>query len=144
MNVEERFWSKVEQGNDCWIWTGVPNGDGYGNFWNGESWSRAHRWSYEQMVGPIPEGLVIDHLCRVRNCVNPAHLEPVTQSVNFLRGDGPRAAAARNAMRTRCKHGHPLWGENLYVRPSTGHRYCRTCQRSKLREFRKRKLEATR
>lgn len=93
---EERFWSKVEKSSGCWAWTGHKNRNGYG--WTlgpkgkGES---AHRIAYELLVGPIPEGLQIDHLCRNRACVNPDHLEPVTQRVNWQRGNAPSAIAWR-------------------------------------------------
>lgn len=84
----------------------------------------AHRWMYEQMVGPIPTGLQLDHLCRVRNCVNPRHLEPVTQRINILRGTAPTAI---NATKTHCPKGHVLAGYNLA--PSRkGRGQCRTCQ----------------
>lgn len=82
---ETRFWANVDKdaGAPCWLWTGSLNSDGYGRF-NGKL---AHRRTYLEVVGPIPDGLVLDHLCRVRNCVNPDHLEPVTQRENMRRGD---------------------------------------------------------
>lgn len=80
--------------------------------------------SHELHKGPIPEGLVIDHLCRNRGCVNPDHLEAVTQRENILRGEG---LAAANARKTHCPKGHPYSGENLYVVPSSGRRQCRIC-----------------
>lgn len=84
----ERFWSKVDKGADdeCWLWTASTDGHGYGQFWNGERRMPTHRWAYEQARGPIPEGLQLDHLCRVRRCVNPDHLEAVTQAENIRRG----------------------------------------------------------
>ena len=83
---EERFWSKVEKGEDdeCWNWTGGHNGSGHGKFKpKGKKPGYAHRWSYEQAKGPIPEKLVIDHTCRNARCVNPRHLHAVTQAVNL-------------------------------------------------------------
>jgi hypothetical protein len=77
------FWERVEKTGGCWLWTGSRNGGGYGNY-GGKG---AHRYAYELLKAPIPPGLVIDHLCRVRHCVNPDHMEPVTQSVNCRRGD---------------------------------------------------------
>ena len=88
--AEERFWPKVDKTETCWIWIGAIGTGGYGNFWVGpdrlSDRMRAHRFAYESMVGPIPEGLDLDHLCRNRACVNPAHLEPVTRRVNLRRG----------------------------------------------------------
>jgi hypothetical protein len=124
----ERFWDKVDLGTGvgCWIWTGSEaGGDGYGGFWSNGRTVRPHRWAYEHLVGPIPDDLPLDHLCRVRLCVNPAHLEPVTVAENLYRSDAP---AAVNRMKTHCLRGHQLTGENLYVRPN-GQRQCRTCQR---------------
>lgn len=80
-----RFWSKVDKGDDCWVWTGWTDRDGYGALDVGGKFTRAHRFAYEELVGPIPEGLTIDHLCRVKHCVNPAHLEPVTAEENTRR-----------------------------------------------------------
>lgn len=83
---EERFWSKVDKSGDCWLWTaGISGGTGYANFhWLGRTQS-AHRVSYMLAVGPVPEGMTLDHLCRVRHCVNPSHLEPVTLAENIRR-----------------------------------------------------------
>lgn len=87
--AHERFQAKVSPAGDgCWLWTGARFFNGYGQFRGGGGGSarvRAHRWSYEYHVGPIPEGLQLDHLCRIRHCVNPAHLEPVTQAENNRR-----------------------------------------------------------
>jgi hypothetical protein len=76
----------VEDANGCWIWVKSVNKKGYGQLKRGSATSHAHRWYYEQAKGPIPAGLVIDHLCRVRACVNPDHLEPVTNQENIARG----------------------------------------------------------
>lgn len=127
----ERFWDKVEQQGDCWVWTASTGGKGYGSF-RGEGrvmWI-AHRWAYEHMVGPIPEGLYLDHLCRNPLCVNPYHLDPVTNRVNMMRGVGWPATRARQ---TECTHGHPLSGENLRVREN-GTRQCIACCRRRDRE----------
>lgn len=131
--VTERFWSKVEKGgpDECWHWTGTL-GRGYGLLWTGERLVVAHRWLYEREKGPIPDGLQLDHLCRVRACVNPAHLEPVTGRTNVLRGIG---ISAENARKTHCKYGHPLNGKNLYKR--NGKRHCRACRLRNEREARK-------
>lgn len=88
--VEQRFWMKVDRTDTCWLWTASKTRNGYGMFGvsiDGKvTTSPAHRWAYEMLVGPIPTGLQIDHLCRVRHCVNPAHLEPVTGTQNIRRG----------------------------------------------------------
>lgn len=90
-----RFWAKVDKRgpDDCWLWLAnktAPNG--HGRFSTGGSMVMAHRFAYELLVGPIPDGLVIDHLCRVRLCVNPKHLEPVTAVENIKRGWRDRKA----------------------------------------------------
>ncbi len=89
----ERFWAKVDRSGECWLWTGNVYRDGYGQFYVERRQVRAHRWAYESEVGPIPEGLVLDHLCRVRLCVRPSHLEPVTNRENLLRGIAARKGA---------------------------------------------------
>lgn len=81
-----RFWAKVTKTDTCWLWTAVTLPNGYGLVTINKRKIYVHRWSYEATKGPIPDGLVIDHLCRVRNCVNPDHLEAVTNQVNILRG----------------------------------------------------------
>lgn len=116
---QTRFWSKVRKDSSgCWIWTAANNGPGnrYGRFSFDGRLARAHRLSYEWTVGPIPDGLVLDHLCRVTLCVNPAHLEPVTPAENT------RRAAA---LKTSCPQGHAYSTENTYR--LAGKRYCRAC-----------------
>lgn len=123
--LEDRFWEKVDRSGSCWLWTGQVDGQGYGRFFiSGHGQLGAHRVAYELMAGPIPEGLHIDHLCRVRHCVNPAHLEPVTPRQNALRGEG---AAATNAAKTHCPQGHPYDEANTYT--GLGRRACRACNR---------------
>lgn len=106
----------------CWPVSGASS-DGYARIVVDGRKVKAHRWSYEHFVGAVPDGLVLDHLCRNRACANPEHLEPVTQKENVLRGVGPTAV---NAAKTECPHGHSL--EDAYVIPSTGSRSCRSCQ----------------
>lgn len=119
---------------ECWIWVGALTTEGYGQIKMDRRVLLVHRVMYERMVGPIPEGLDIDHLCRVRNCVNPEHLEPVTRRTNVLRGIGPSAA---NKVKTHCKHGHEFTLENTHVRPN-GDRMCRACSRGRSRAARRR------
>lgn len=127
-SASERFWARVDKSDECWIWLGAKAAGGYGRVVvDGRYWM-AHRFAYVDMVGPIPEGLELDHLCRVRDCVNPSHLEPVTHWENVRRGDGP---VARNARKTECLNGHPLSGDNLM---SVDARRCRTCHRTRARE----------
>ena len=126
MCTAHRFWSFVERSDGCWLWTAGLDWDGYGIFTAEASRTvRAHRWAYVALVGPIPSGLHLDHLCRNRACVNPDHLEPVTSRINTLRG---KTLAAANLAKSHCIHGHPLSGDNLYVRAS-GWRMCRECAR---------------
>ncbi|MGW1678508.1 HNH endonuclease signature motif containing protein [Saccharopolyspora shandongensis] len=137
--IAERFWEKVAQVGDCWQWTAARTG-GYGVFNIGAGVTRrAHRLAYEEMIGEIPEGLDLDHLCRNRACVNPNHLEPVTRRVNLLRG---KTIVAREATKTHCVAGHEFNNANTYV-TSTGWRKCRPCDRRRQRDFRARKGAAT-
>lgn len=108
--------------NGCWVISGASSPDDYPRIMVDGRQVEAHRWSYEHHVGPIPEGLVIDHLCRNPSCSNPDHLEPVTQTENVLRGIGLTAV---NARATTCLRGHSL--ADAYVVPSTGSRQCREC-----------------
>lgn len=126
----ERFWEKVDKDGPagCWIWTGAIGNKGYGHITVRRPGFRstldAHRLAYEFVVGEIPPGLQLDHLCRVRRCVNPAHLDPVTRKENILRGVGPTAV---NARKTHCKRGHPFDEENT-GRNTGGGRACRACR----------------
>jgi len=125
--------SKIDLADDgCWIWTAAKT-NGYGVVSIAGRLRRAHRVVYEALVGPIPAGLEIDHLCRNRACVNPAHLEPVTGTENILRSTSPSATHARQ---THCKLGHEFTPENTYLR-KRGHkteRFCRACMRARDRE----------
>lgn len=106
----------------CWLWTGAIDRHGYGLVRLGGKSRLAHRVVYEA-VGSIPTGRDLDHLCRVRACVNPAHLEPVTRAENLRRSP---LVGKRKRLKTHCKHGHPMADPNLYVDPS-GERHCRAC-----------------
>ena len=132
-----RIASKIEVTETCWLWTGSLNRNGYGRVRHPDTQRDvvAHRLVYEAARGPIPTGLQLDHLCRVRRCVNPAHLEPVTQRENLLRGETITAASAAA---TVCPAGHPYRGDNLYINPK-GHRFCRTCHRERMAASRARR-----
>lgn len=123
----------------CWIWQHNVSSYGYARKWSGIRIERAHRVYYERAYGPIPQDLVLDHLCRQRDCVNPEHLEAVTNRENVVvRGSGPSAI---NARRTHCANGHPFDEENTIFRPN-GRRRCRECSRTEARERWRRKRAA--
>lgn len=128
VSVADRFWGKVYKTEDCWLWTGAINSRGYGHFAVAhQQIVAAHRFAYELVVGPIPDGLTLDHLCRTRQCVKPAHLEPVTNRVNILRGSSLSASRARTEV---CSHGHQFTPENtIHRKRAQGGRSCRECQR---------------
>jgi hypothetical protein len=108
----------VESDSGCWVWTGYKYGNGYSAIsWRGKQ-VLGHRLAYEELVGPIPAGLVIDHLCCVKACINPQHLEPVTSGEN-----------TRRAMRSHCVNGHEFDAENTWLH--RGKRYCRKCRRNR-------------
>jgi hypothetical protein len=132
----DRFWAKaVQQPSGCWEWSGSVSPYGYGILVIRRRPTRAHRVAYELKYGRIPQGLVIDHLCRNTKCVNPAHLEAVTNTVNVLRGIGP---SARNAVATQCVHGHDLADDNVVIVPG-GKRQCIECGRRRTRDYQRRK-----
>ena len=132
--AEQRFWEKVgphDDPNACWLWQGSTvksHNLRYGQFRDGHRMVKAHRFSYELLVGPIPEGYTLDHVkargCTSTLCMNPQHLEAVTNKVNILRGLSP---SALHAKQTHCIHGHPFNEENTYV--WHGKRDCRACNR---------------
>lgn len=121
LSFEERFWSKVEKTESCWLWIAYLNAKGYGVASVAGTARLAHRIAYELTVGAVPEGLQLDHLCRTRRCVRPDHLEPVTNKENQRRG-------ATGILLTHCRHGHPYVPENVYTSPK-GIRRCRQCHR---------------
>lgn len=138
----ERLLAKVEidPGTECWVWTASTGPNGYGQINSGrladDSWRmlRAHKATYEFMVGPVPDGLVLDHLCCNRRCVNPDHLEPVTQAENLRRGENIPLRLAR----THCVNGHEFTVENTRIRPGSNNRDCRACDRRVSRHDRRR------
>lgn len=131
----ERFWAKVDRRgpDECWPWLAYCKENGYGQFFPVRGQPRyAHRFAYELLRAPIGDGLTVDHLCGVRHCVNPGHMELVTAGENSLRGGSPAALAAR---RDKCAHGHPYTPENTFIE-AAGHRRCRTCRRAQQRTAR--------
>lgn len=148
----ERFLRFIRITGECWEWTGTRNNRGYGTFslyFSGRKPSPyksilAHRFSYESFIGPIPDGLQIDHLCRVRHCVNPNHLEPVTARENTFRS--AKSASVINDAKTHCPQGHPLSGPNLGFKKSKRGkpaRYCRTCAYAANEAWRQRQRRAS-
>ena len=139
--LPERFWSKVAPCpmSGCWLWTAALS-LGYGKFGVGQRVRSAYRYAYEMLVGAVPNGLELDHRCRVRCCVNPAHLEPVTHAENIRRGDSPAQLVHFNRVeRIRpptCPAGHQFDEKNTRITPK-GHRKCRACHREREREARR-------
>lgn len=140
--VLDRFWSKVDKDGPvpeyrpdlgkCWLWMAADNGHGYGQLrMPNHANVYAHRLSYTENVGPIPDGYEVDHLCRVTDCVNPAHLEAVTPRENTHRSRASEANKARHAARTHCVNGHEFQPSNTRVDPKRGARHCRACSRAR-------------
>ena len=134
----DKLLNKIEKTETCWNWVGEINDKGYGRIDVSGKHKRAHRLVYEYLVGKIPLGLQLDHLCRNRRCVNPKHLEPVTRKENILRGFAPSAICAR---RQHCSKGHPYSGENLYIKHVKGYSYrrCRECHKAECKKYTQRR-----
>lgn len=129
MSIVKRFTTKILPNTSCWEWDGAILKNGYGQLKGVKKVEYAHRIAYALFYGPVPDGLVIDHLCRNRGCVNPLHLEAVSNKENLLRGIG---FSAKNAKKTHCPKGHELSGNNLLTCPSIlkkGNRQCKACWR---------------
>jgi hypothetical protein len=144
LSVADRFWSKVDRSGECWIWTGSLVGGGYGMYSISQNEHQiAHRFAWESVNGPIPEGLELDHTCHSRDaacvggeaclhrrCVRPAHLEPVTPAENN------RRTMPYRVVKTNCRNGHEFIPQNT-GRDQNGHRYCRTCSAEATRRHRR-------
>lgn len=113
---------RIDFSGDCWEWKGWVDRDGYGR----RGWNRAHRFIYERLVGPVPQGHDLDHLCRNRLCVNPDHMEPVTHQENCRR--------SFPAKKTHCRNGHLYDAKNTYV-AADGARFCRICNSIAARKY---------
>lgn len=144
MRFDDRLRTFANSPDDCWNWPELSNSRGYVPSACSENGVvrrfLAHREAYRRLVGPIPEGLQLDHLCRNRRCINPRHLEPVTSRENVLRSLAP---SALNAKKTHCKHGHAFTSKNTFVYPTrwgTG-RGCRQCRNRVNRETRLRQIK---
>ena len=133
MKPFERFAASINRTESgCWLWLKRTNSEGYGAMFLNRRFVQAHRFAFEQFRYEIPIGLELDHLCRVRNCVNPFHLEPVTRKVNILRGDGITAKFAR---RSHCKNGHEFTPENTKIQTSPDGSIRRRCLICKKRSY---------
>lgn len=143
--AETRFWPQVDKSGECWLWTGTTV-NGYGTFWTRGSprYARAHRVAYTLIRGEPDLTLELDHLCRVKLCVNPWHIEAVPHRINIRRSDNPMGI---NARKTHCKNGHELRPETVYSPPSKpGSRVCKLCPNwltnlERVHKYRRRKRE---
>ena len=134
----KKIWKLIEITSSCWLWKGSKSYNGYGQLGYNNKRFEAHRFVYELLEGKIPEGLELDHLCKIRNCVNPAHLQFVTHKENIYRGNG---VTAINARKTHCIRGHEFTLENTtYYTRKGGHqeRKCKSCKRINSYEERQR------
>ncbi len=130
-SAAQRVATRYLEVDGCWTWLGHKTSVGYGQFKFERVHYAAHRVTFELENGRIPPGLVLDHLCRNRACVNPAHLEAVTQHVNLVRGK----TGQNNAAKTHCPYGHEYTPDNTYVIPKSGGRTCRTCGAARCRTY---------
>lgn len=125
-----RFWSTVDKTPTCWLWTATIHPHGHGKFTSFGKTQRAHRFAYQTLVGPVPNGLDLHHRCEVKRCVNPAHLEPLPRRDHRIQHAGDH-----------CKHGHPYDEENTYWRST--YRVCRACRREYEKSYHQRKRAKT-
>lgn len=131
-STSEDFWKHVIKSDGCWRWNRSHFRSGYARVKFKGRDTVAHVISWELTNGPVQNGLELDHLCRNRGCVNPSHLEPVTHRENMIRGN---TAIRTNALKINCREGHPLAGDNLFVRKD-GRRRCRACERATAKRLR--------
>lgn len=129
-SLADRMEQKIHRTETCWVWTGSLNPEGYGKVYRDGTSALAHRAFYELHVGPVPEGLSLDHLCRNRACVRPSHLEPVTRGENSLRGEAPMIQVHRSGA---CARGHDR-SIHGYFRPDGRYGSCRECRREDRRD----------
>lgn len=142
-STEDFFWDKVDKDGPlpcelphlgkCWLWTGYKTARGYGHFAVHRKVGNAHRYAYELLIGLVPNGLHLDHLCRNPSCVNPGHLEPVTPKENLRRS--PLTVPSINAGKTHCPLGHPYDEANTCISPSSSSRECRACWPIKRKKY---------
>ena len=134
LELRDRFEEKYlpEPNSGCWLWTASTDKGGYGKITVDRRQIGAHRISYQLHKGQIPAGLDLDHVCRVRCCVNPDHLEPVSRSENCRRGDTGKSAGERKRAKTHCPQGHGYTVENTYI-DNNGGRHCRLCRQETIR-----------
>lgn len=125
-----RFWSKVNKTTDCWLWVGAKNRDGYGNMRISSITVSAHRLVLLMHGHEIPPGMEVDHLCRVRNCVNPNHLEIVDHGTNIRRGMSGAHMTLRRMQAYQCPNGHEITDDLISVDKNTNGRRCRICSRN--------------
>ena len=145
--LDARILKKTDRSGDCWLWTGYLDRDGYAVITVGKQVMRAHRVSYSTFVGAIADGLEIDHLCRIRHCVRPEHLEPVSRRENVLRqieATGAIGGQRPNSLATDgvCVAGHTMDEENTYR--NGGRAFCRACHRQRNRRYAAQKRAAAR
>lgn len=133
ITLDEKLKARYDIVGECWRWLGARTPNGYGTFRFKNRTQPVHRWAYEEWVGPIPEGLEIDHLCRTRDCINPDHLEAVTRAENMRRATPARGADHGNGRKTHCPQGHEYTPENTYER--RGRRYCRVCRKAAMSRY---------
>lgn len=122
--IKEKIEKNIRINNNCWMWNGAKDKDGYGTFCYNTKKEKVHRISYKLWMGELDPTLTIDHLCNIRSCCNPTHLQQVTIKRNVLRSNG---LTAINKRKTHCIHGHPFSPQNTYLYRGT-HRQCKTCQ----------------